>query len=249
MTSDVSEGTAFADVAVHLQDLVLENADVEYLVSSLAGYAAVRLGANAPGLSCGITLTRPKKPAATVGSDPLARLLGQLEGKYGDGPGARAARTSRTVVVPDLRREERWPAYVRAARRQGILSLACLPLLLDEPDCGVLSLYSDQPGAFDAESITTPEAFVAQASKSIRLALRMDKLQDARDGLSAAMSSRTVIDLATGAIMAQSRCSQADAFKVLREASNTRNTKLREVASGVVSALAGGAETFTYFDE
>lgn len=249
MTSDVSEGTAFADVAVYLQDLVLDNADVEHLVSSLAGYAVARLGGNAPGLSCGIMLTRPKKPAATMGSDPLARLLGQLEGRYDDGPGARAARTSGAVVVPDLSSEERWPAYVQAARRQGILSLVSLPLPLDARDCGVLSLYSEQAEAFDAEGITAAGAFVAQSSKSLRLALRMDKLQDARDGLSAAMSSRTVIDLATGAIMAQSRCSQADAFKVLREASNARNTKLRDVASGVVSALAGGAETFTYFDE
>ncbi|MEQ7737492.1 ANTAR domain-containing protein, partial [Escherichia coli] len=89
----------------------------------------------------------------------------------------------------------------------------------------------------------------AQASKGLRLALRLQKLQDAKDGLNAAMRSRTVIDLATGAVMAHGRFSQAEAFKVLREASNTRNTKLRDVASGVVSSLSGSLETFTYFDE
>lgn len=131
----------------------------------------------------------------------------------------------------------------------GVLSLASLPLALDDADCGVLSLYSDQPDAFGNEALAAAVAFAAQASKGLRLALRMQKLQDARDGLNAAMRSRTVIDLATGAIMAQSRCGQAEAFKVLREASNTRNTKLRDVASGVVSSLAGSPETFTYFDE
>jgi AmiR/NasT family two-component response regulator len=67
--------------------------------------------------------------------------------------------------------------------------------------------------------------------------------------MSAAMQSRTVIDLATGAIMAQNRCSQAAAFQVLREASNSRNVKLRDVAATVVSSVAGGTDTFTYFDE
>ncbi|MDF2050211.1 ANTAR domain-containing protein [Arthrobacter sp. Cr_A7] len=77
----------------------------------------------------------------------------------------------------------------------------------------------------------------------------MAKLQESRDGMSAAMQSRTVIDLATGAIMAQNRCSQAAAFQVLREASNSRNVKLRDVAATVVSSVAGGTDTFTYFDE
>lgn len=249
MNSGVFEGTAFADVAVYLQDLVLENADVEQLLGGLAAFAAARLGGIVPGLSCGITLARPKKPAVAVGSEPLARLLEQLESKHDGGAGATAARTSGTVVVPDLRREERWPSYVLAARRQGVLSLASLPLALDDAGCGVLSLYSEEPEAFGREEIAAAESFVTQASKGLRLALRMQKLQDAKDGLNAAMRSRTVIDLATGAIMAQSRCSQAEAFKVLREASNTRNTKLRDVASDVVTSLAGSPETFTYFDE
>ncbi|GAB5079442.1 GAF and ANTAR domain-containing protein [Arthrobacter sp. AD-310] len=248
MNSDVFEGTAFADVAVYLQDLVLENVDVDQLLGGLAGYAAARLEGTAPALSCGISIERPKKRAVAAGSDPVARLLGQLAPKCEGAPGAAAAAGSGGVVVPDLRAEKRWPEYVRAARRQGVLSLVCLPLVLDDGDSGVLNLYSGQAGAFAGAGLADAEAFAVQASKGLRLALRMEKLQDARDGLKAAMRSRTVIDLATGAIMAQSRCSQAEAFQVLRTASNTRNTKLREVAYGVVSSVAGSPETFTYFD-
>ncbi|WP_308159564.1 ANTAR domain-containing protein [Arthrobacter sp. ISL-65] len=66
----------------------------------------------------------------------------------------------------------------------------------------------------------------------------MAQLRDARDDLSAAMQSRTVIDLATGAIMAQNRCGQEAAFDILRKASMSRNVKLHEVAACVVAALA-----------
>ena len=246
MNSDVCDGTSFADVAVRLQDLMLGNQPVPQMLDDLAGYTAQRLGGPGRELACNITLARPKKPVARAASSSVARLMNQLEGAYADSPGATAARLSQTVVVPDLRREDRWPEYVLAGRRQGVLSVVSLPLLLDG-DQGLLSLYSPQPA--EPGSTASAEAFVAQASKGLRLALRMAKLQDTKDGLSAAMQTRTVIDLATGAIMAQNRCGQAAAFKVLREASNTRNIKLREIASGVISTVAGGAETFTYFDE
>ncbi len=249
MNSDVCDGTIFADVAVRLQDLVLGNQPVPQMLDNLAAYAANRLAGPGRELACSITLARPKKPVAKAASSSLARLMNQLEGACVDSPGATAARLSETVMVPDLRQEGRWQEYVLAGRRQGVLSVVSTPLLLDGEDHGVLSLYSSQPEEPGSGSTASAEAFVRQASKGLRLALRMASLQETKDGLSAAMQTRTVIDLATGAIMAQNRCGQAAAFKVLREASNTRNIKLREIASGVISSVAGSPETFTYFDE
>jgi AmiR/NasT family two-component response regulator len=71
-----------------------------------------------------------------------------------------------------------------------------------------------------------------------------DKVQRAY----AAMESRTVIDLATGAIMAQNRCGQETAFDILRRASIARNEKLNEVAAGVVASLSD-APVATHFDD
>jgi GAF domain-containing protein len=247
--TDVLEDIVFADVAVHLQDLILKKPDIKEILDNLASYAAARLGRPDRELSCGITLARPKKPATTAGSNACARVLQQVEGKYGDGPGITAMRTAGTVVVPDLRGGERWPEWAQTVRRQGFLSVLSLPLSLEEDQVGVVSFYCEQPVAFSDEGIAAAEAFTEQASKGLRLALQITKLRDARDGLSAAMQTRTVIDLATGAIMAHSRCSQEAAFKVLREASNNRNMKLRDVASAVISSVAGGSKTSTYFDE
>lgn len=248
VNADVSEGTVLGDVAVYLQDLVLAEPDIGELLANLAGYAAARLGGTGAGLSCGIRLARPKRPLAVAASDARARLLAQLEGRHG-GPATAAARNAKALAVPDLLQEERWPEYVRAARMQGVQSLACFPLDLDEGSHAVLSLHAELPDAFSGPGLARARAFAGHASKGLALALRISRLRDTRDGLNAAMKSRTVIDLATGAIMAQNRCSQAAAFKVLREASNTRNLKLREVAAAVVSSVAGGSETFTYFDE
>ncbi|WP_426765247.1 ANTAR domain-containing protein [Pseudarthrobacter sp. 1G09] len=245
----VSGGKVFADVAAHVQDLVLQSPDLVRLLDSLALYAVARLGNVGRELFCSISVSRPKKPTAAAASDTKARLLDQLELKYGQGPGDSAVSSAATMHVQDLREETRWPDYAAAATHQGAQSVLAMPLQLEGEDRGVLVLYSGQPQAFSADAVAMAEAFTKQAAKGLALTLRMAKLQDTKDGMTAAMQTRTVIDLATGAIMAQNRCSQDEAFKVLREASNSRNMKLRDVASLVVSSVAGGAKTFTYFDE
>ena len=59
------------------------------------------------------------------------------------------------------------------------------------------------------------------------------QLKEFRHDLATAMQSRTIIDMAIGAIMAQNRCGRDAAFKILRNTSNNRNMKIRDVAASV----------------
>jgi AmiR/NasT family two-component response regulator len=88
-----------------------------------------------------------------------------------------------------------------------------------------------------------------RASKALNLSVRMAHLIDARDNLKAAMESRTTIDLAVGIVMGQNRCSQEAAFKILKNASSTRNFKLREVAATIVASVNRDREIQAPFDE
>ncbi|WPU09795.1 GAF and ANTAR domain-containing protein [Pseudarthrobacter oxydans] len=247
--AEAANDEVFADVALHLQDLVLDSADVDEFLRDLAGYAAARLSSQDREVFCGVAVERHKKATAIAGSDPCIRTLDQLQDKYGYGPGITAMRTTDTVLVPDVSQEKRWPAYASALSRQGLFSAVSVPLVLGEDIRGALSLYCRRLQAFSSEDIATARAFSGQVSKSLRLALRIGRLQDTRDSMSAAMKSRTVIDLATGAIMAQSHCSQHQAFSVLLQASNTRNMKLKDVAATVVASIPGSSGISTYFDE
>ncbi|HET7784088.1 GAF and ANTAR domain-containing protein [Pseudarthrobacter sp. GA104] len=247
--AEAANDEVFADVALHLQDLVLDSADVDEFLRDLAGYAAARLSSPDREVFCGVAVERHKKATAIAGSDPCIRTLDQLQDKYGYGPGITAMRTTDTVLVSDVSQEKRWPAYASALSRQGLFSAVSVPLVLGEDIRGALSLYCRRLQAFSSEDIATARAFSGQVSKSLRLALRIGRLQDTRDSMSAAMKSRTVIDLATGAIMAQSHCSQHQAFSVLLQASNTRNMKLKDVAATVVASIPGSSGISTYFDE
>lgn len=92
------------------------------------------------------------------------------------------------------------------------------------------------------------ETYSYHASKALRRAVRISQLAEAKAHLLAAMESRTAIDLATGAIMAQNRCSQETAIKILTIASSTRNVKLRDIAASVVASLSQDPKVRTHFD-
>jgi AmiR/NasT family two-component response regulator len=58
-----------------------------------------------------------------------------------------------------------------------------------------------------------------------------------------------VIYQALGVIMAQERCAQAQAFEILRTASQHSNLKLRDIAAAVVTSVSGEPPQAHPFEE
>ncbi|WP_458779784.1 ANTAR domain-containing protein [Arthrobacter sp. D3-16] len=220
---------------------------MEELLSDLAVFSASSLSHNND-LLCGITLMRRKKPTTVATSDPEVLALDELQYGYGDGPCLAAVRDMTIMHVPDLSDEPRWRRYCTAAWAEGIGSILSVPLPLEGEANAGLNLYSTRTHAFSGEDIEKAEAYAGQASKALRLAVRVAQLTDDRSHLKSAMESRTTIDIAVGAIMAQNHCSQESALRILKIASSTRNTKLREVAATIVSSVARDPKVLTHFD-
>ncbi|WP_411732458.1 ANTAR domain-containing protein [Paeniglutamicibacter sp.] len=72
--------------------------------------------------------------------------------------------------------------------------------------------------------------FTDECRRALSLALRIADAELRSEDLAAALEYRTPIDLARGILMAQNRCTAAEAFEVLRKASNNRNQKLHALA-------------------
>ena len=243
------DGQPLEDVKQSLQQLVLESPDIKGFLTELAILAGSRLSTAGNSIHSGVTVMRHKRPKAVAASDAAAKALDELQNGFGQGPCLTALQQGTTLLVPELAAETRWGAYARAAARHGVSSILAVPLDLAGEAEAVLNLYSGRSNGFSAEDIATVEAFAAQAASSLRLILRMSQLSEARDDLAAAMHSRTVIDMAVGAVMAQNRCDRETAFSILTRASNTRNIKLREVARTVITSISGEQKITAYFDE
>ncbi len=66
--------------------------------------------------------------------------------------------------------------------------------------------------------------------------------------LKAALESRTIIDPAAGILIERHRCGQDTVLQILRDESNNRNRKLREIAADYVATAANNLTIRTHFD-
>lgn len=244
--------TLRGDVATHLQDALLESGAVEHFVHVLATYAAHALSRPGRAVDCGVNVSRRRKSSASAASSSEALDLEHLQSRTGDGPrlvALGAPGDSSFVHIRDTEIEERWPLYVKTAVTAGFRSVLVVPLALGNQTRGTLTFHSPLSSAFGSDDIAMFQLLAGEASKSLRLALKIARCQDARGDLLAALESRTVIGLAGGVIMAQNRCSQEEAFRILRQASNARHIKLRDVAASVIAPMAAGTEFRVHFEE
>jgi transcriptional regulator with GAF, ATPase, and Fis domain len=244
-----SESTAKTDTSIteHLHELVLSSADVEDFLNELAHVSARNLSEPGDEMLCAITLLRQRKAATVASSSPDAEALGRLEHQFAETPSLTASTDQKTVHVPDIEADGRWPEYTAALAVQGVRSVLALPFELDGETKAALMLYSCKPNRFDGRVLEFAEDFVRQTSLALRLAVRFAHYSETAANLRATLESRTVIDMAVGIIMAQNRCSQQDAFEILRTASSTRNSKLHDVAAAVVNSLGQGPAR-THYD-
>jgi GAF domain-containing protein len=230
-----------------LQDLVLKTDDVKVMLDELAAFSALTLADPATAF-CSITLIQRKKPITVASSEEGAKRLDESQYRAGDGPCLTAIRDRAVIHVPDVSEEHRWPDYTTAALVEGVGSSLSVPLILEgEAEAGI-NLYSTHARGFNSDDLDTAETYSYHASKALRLAVRISQLAEAKSNLLAAMESRTIIDLAAGAIMAQNRCDQETAMNILKIASSTRNIKLRNIAASVVASLAQDPKVHTHFD-
>jgi GAF domain-containing protein len=243
-----STANTATSITEHLHEELLNSSDIEQFLAELARVSARNLSEPGDEVLCGITLQRQRQAATTAGSGDAAQVISEIEYQSSDGPGITAAADQETVHVPDLEQEDRWPEYAEAALGHGIRSILAIPFLLEGETKATLLLCSHRTGRFDGHILGTAEDFVRQTSLALRLAVRFAQYSETAAHLRATLESRAVIDMAVGIIMAQNRCSQQEAFGLLKGASSTRNSKLHAVAAAVVNALGQGPVE-THYDE
>jgi GAF domain-containing protein len=220
-----------------LQDALLNTESVEQFLHDLA-VLSTRVVAD--GLCCGMTLRQNGRPPVTAAcTDALASQADDVQYRTGDGPCLHAMRSGERVRIDDMTRHHRWPRFSRQAVSLGIRSSLSLPLFADGVSVGALNWYAREPGAFGLAETRRAEEFAGHASGALTLALRMASCADLNDQLRSSIVSRAVIDQALGVIMATDRCTQDEAFAMLRTVSQNTNVKLRELAATIVTSVSG----------
>ena len=253
MTIEAKETTmtddAKAQVAalLELQTILLDAVSVEDLAERVARAAAVHVG---PATSATITLRRDGRPTLMSASDPAAADCDEVEYATGDGPCLDAIDIGRLVHVADIAEETRWPLWRAAAQDRGFGSAAALPRVVRPGVEIALNLYAPEPRAWTEPALSVADIYADQVACGLALFLRTADQAELNADLRAALVSRAVIDQAIGVIMAENRCTSAEAMSILRSAARHRKTKLRDVAATVLEGVAGSppSETDTFVE-
>lgn len=184
-----------------------------------------------PGVEEGsISMVRkPRSVSALGASGNMPQVADRLQEETGEGPCLDAAFEHRTVRVPDMAHETRWPEFARRAHEAGVGSMLSFQLFVESDDLGALNLYSKRTEAFDDESEHVGLLFASHAAVALA---EMRKLEN----MSHAIETRDVIGQAQGILMERYTLSGRRAFAVLIRHSQDQNRKLRDVAQELVDA-------------
>jgi GAF domain-containing protein len=229
----VGRGTAGVDVGVELGALVVATSSLDEL---LVGIAELAAGAVSAAVSASVALTAPAWSGHAIAVDERATRLEALQQRDGAGPGPDALRAAHAIEVGDLRTEQRWPAFARAAAGVGVLAIRSVPMLVqDGAPIGVLTVYGGTEGAFGTPDRRLVDLIAGFATVAVTGTMRSydDTALSAR--LRQALVSRSAIDQAIGIVMAEQVCSAEKALTVLRVAARDRGTTLHKVAADVVA--------------
>jgi GAF domain-containing protein len=217
-------GRSAASLEILARALRVKNAELQPTLEAIASTAVTMLS---PARYAGLTVFARGEliPRATTGEPPL--LLDRLQQELGDGPCINAAKHQCVVRIEDTRQDQRWPKFNEEAARLEVRSMLCVPLWIDERGLGALSLYADQPAAFNDLHERVTVLLATFAALALAEAQRADQMHDA-------LSNRDVIGQAKGILMERHGVTPEAAFGVLSRVSQAENRKLAEIARGFV---------------
>lgn len=199
--------------------------DLDATLHAIAGLARDAIGGFE---HVGIVVADPGGAfGSRVATAPFAAALDELQGELGEGPGLDAVTTDVVVRVAPVAEETRWPRYTAEAVGRGVCAQVAVRLHADTLTLGVLTATSVSQAEVSPETERLVELIAAHASVVLGTARQVDNLN-------AALASRQTIGLALGLVMERHRLDEEAAFAYLTRISATTETKLREVASGIV---------------
>ncbi len=223
-SSYAAQPSGWNQLAERLSDLSRElqdERDVQGTLDSIVGAAVGTVpGAEYASISVVIKRREVRTQAAT---GELPRAVDQAQYDSGQGPCLDSLYTHRTVRLPDLDSETRWPMFAAQARAVGLRSMLAIQLYVNGQDLGALNLHCTEPDAFSDESEQVGLLFAAHAAVAMAGAQEEEHLRTA-------LGTRDVIGQAKGILMERYKISSQDAFRLLVVASQHTNIRVHEVA-------------------
>ncbi len=149
--------------------------------------------------------------------------------KLGEGIAGKVALNNHYAYVPDISKEESY-VHKQIAKKEGLVSLLCVPLHVKGKVIGVLNLYTSEKHRFSDYEISMLQAVADQAAiviENYRLIVETKVIKEE-------LETRKVLEKAKGILMDEFRLSEEKAFKKIQKFAMDRRKPIREVAEAII---------------
>jgi GAF domain-containing protein len=228
----IKEADAMRSLA-EMADTLVDDYDVVDMLTGLVDRCVNLLGVSA----AGVMLASPEGSLALVASSSDAmRVVELFELQAQEGPCLDAFRTGERIAHENLEAEAgRWPSFATAALKEGFQSASALPLRFRDVTLGALNLLSVALAPMAEADVIVARAFADLATISIVQHRAGAEAQRVNEKLSAALTSRVVIEQAKGVLAERAGVELAEAFSRLRAYARNNKLRLTDVAQAAVA--------------
>ena len=137
----------------------------DFQIQDILDHLVERMVDVLPVTGAGVTLISPgEAPHEVAASDPAALGFEKLQTELGQGPCLTAYESGKSVAVPDLAFDDRYPAFGPAAVAAGMAAVFTFPLGHGVGWLGALDLYRDVPGELAAQDLAAAQTLADVAA-------------------------------------------------------------------------------------
>ena len=211
-----------------LADIVYSGANGQEALDAVVRVTAqVMPGADHVSIS---TLDSGAQLHTRAATDDVARLMDRLETEAQQGPCIDSIRKESVQRDEDIAASTAWPVLAKLTlERTPVRGMVGYQLLNGADGRAALNVFSDTPGALTPESADIGAMLAAFTSVALSAVEARASAENLRRGL---VSNRE-IGKAIGLLMAAHDVNDAQAFEILRSASNTTNVRLADLAARI----------------
>ncbi|WP_239377087.1 MULTISPECIES: GAF and ANTAR domain-containing protein [unclassified Frankia] len=221
-----------SEAFVALADSLVADYDVVDLLHRLASHCVTLLNVAAAGL---LLADQRGSLQVVAASSETSRLLELFQLQHDQGPCLDCYHSGTAVTVPDIDLTAgQWPIFAAETLAAGYQSVHALPMRLRNEVIGTLNLFGTRPGLLDDTDARVGQALADVATIAILQERAIRRSEILAEQLQHALTSRVLIEQAKGVLAERGTLDMAQAFNLLRRHARNTNTRLTDLARGIV---------------
>jgi GAF domain-containing protein len=182
---------------------------------------------------CSLMLLDPEKKELVVkATQSISEAYNKKPNvRLGEGISGQAARDNKAMVILDVREDERY-LNRDIAKKEGLISLASVPLAIKGRVIGVLNCYTSKKHEFSKHELDLLTALANQAALAIENAELNLRARSAEE----ALVTRKLVERAKEILAQEANIPTSEAYRLIQKQSMDIRKSMREVAEAIILA-------------